>query len=506
MTSQQEDNQLRLKQEIIKSEIIDKKFDKDKFLAFCLSKKTHGDDLTNWTILELNDAISAFIKTQSPEFLQSSSETDPKDPSAISSKDINVDIEKLRICKTKEEENEVYEKEIICKKLEKTVLNDKPIEVIVQNPKTSDTHLLQSTYITYEVLTESQQWLVRRRFSDFEWLRSILVKCFSRSFVPPLPPKKMGPRRFEQDFINKRMKYLQKFLSEVMKSEAFKTSEALIAFLSMIDRGQFESKMKEMTTYQPSPYAEDLKTLTGKLTVVDDAENEKYYANIINYFKLESQLLNRLNYNMKNYYENVHAACLNLQEMQKDFETLSILNTKVLMKEGVTKTFDELGNFFKNWKRIMYNQNELIKTHIKEFFRYEKMEGEAYTELINSREVLKARYKAEYDRVTAKKEKLWQSMDVGKWEIIDGFNKVDRNLLLKDKTYAMQNMCTKDTQSLENLHKQLGYANKMNMDELKKLMHANSLKYVANTKKFAEEFYPTLNDGISIWSSLTSYL
>ena len=302
------------------------------------------------------------------------------------------------------------------------------------------------------------------------------------------------------------MKYLQKFLSEVMKSEAFKTSEALIAFLSMIDRGQFESKMKEMTTYQPSPYAEDLKTLTGKLTVVDDAENEKYYANIINYFKLESQLLNRLNYNMKNYYENVHAACLNLQEMQKDFETLSILNTKVLMKEGVTKTFDELGNFFKNWKRIMYNQNELIKTHIKEFFRYEKMEGEAYTELINSREVLKARYKAEYDRVTAKKEKLWQSMDVGKWEIIDGFNKVDRNLLLKDKTYAMQNMCTKDTQSLENLHKQLGYANKMNMDELKKLMHANSLKYVANTKKFAEEFYPTLNDGISIWSSLTSYL
>lgn len=154
----------------------------------------------------------------------------------------------------------------------------------------------------------------------------------------------------------------------------------------------------------------------------------------------------------------------------------------------------------------MFNQNELIKTHIKDFFKYIKMEGIAYSELIQSREVIKMKYKAEYDRVMSKKERLWQSMDLGKWEIIDEFNKVDRVLLLKDKTYALQKMCTKDTQSLENIHKQLGYANKMNMEELKKLISLNSKRFVNNIKTFAEAFYPTLNDGISVWSTLTSYI
>lgn len=499
----QDDNQISLKQEIIKAEILDKNYDKDKFLSFILSKKEHGDDLSKWTLLELNNAIVEF--TEGEKGASKKEEAKPQESSDKMTQDINVDIEKLKICKTKEEEK-VYEKEIICKKLEKTVLNDKDIVVILRNPKASDTTFLQSTFITYEVLTESQQWLVRRRFSDFEWLRTILVKCFPRMVVPPLPGKKIGNRRFEEDFIQKRMMFLQKFINAVLENESFKTSEALIAFLSMIDRGQFDSKMKEMTTYQPSPYAEDLKTLTGKLTVVDDEENEKYFVNITNYFRLQGQLFDRLNYNMKNFYENISAACLNLEEVQKDFETLHLLNTKVLMKEEITKTYEELGIFFKNWKRIIFNQNELIKSHVKDFFKYIKMEGLAYTELIQSRDIIKGKYKVEYDRVTAKKEKLWATMDLGKWEIIDEFNKVDRVLLLKDKTYAMQKMCTRDTQSLENIHKQLGYANKMNMEELKKLIAINSKRFTDNMKTFSENFYPTLNDGITVWTTLTSYI
>jgi hypothetical protein len=264
--------------------------------------------------------------------------------------------------------------------------------------------------------------------------------------------------------------------------------------------------MRELTSYQPSPYAEDLKTLTGKLTVVDDEENEKYYTNINNYFKLQGQLLDRLNYNLKNFYLNINAACTNLDEVQKDFETLALLNTRVLMKDEITKTFDELGKFFQSWKGITYTQNELIKTHIKDFFKYVKMEGTAYDELVQGREVIKVKYKAEFDKLNAKKEKLWQTMDLSKWEIVDEFNKVDRVPLLKDKTYALQKMCTRETQSLENIHKQLGYANKMNMDELKKMIALNAEKFVDNMKSFAEAFYPTLNEGISVWSSLTSYV
>lgn len=97
-------------------------------------------------------------------------------------------------------------------------------------------------------------------------------------------------------------------------------------------------------------------------------------------------------------------------------------------------------------------------------------------------------------------------MDISKWEIVDVFNKIDRDLLLRNREYAMQHLCTKDTIALEGLHKQLGYANKSNMDELKKIINVNCEKFVSNVKEFAEKFYPTLNDGISVWMTLNNYL
>ena len=89
------------------------------------------------------------------------------------------------------------------------------------------------------------------------------------------------------------------------------------------------------------------------------------------------------------------------------------------MKEHITKSFEELGIFVKNWKRILYKQNEIVKVHLKDFFKFIKMEGTSYEELIKNREEVKSKYVSEKVRLTTKKEKLWQGMDVTKWEIID---------------------------------------------------------------------------------------
>ena len=73
-------------------------------------------------------------------------------------------------------------------------------------------------------------WTVHRRYSDFIWLRNILCKIFIGQVVPPIPNKKTGGRRFEEDFIEKRMKFLNKFISAVLENEVFKTIESFIAF------------------------------------------------------------------------------------------------------------------------------------------------------------------------------------------------------------------------------------------------------------------------------------
>ena len=418
---------------------------------------------------------------------------------------INTDIQNVNLELTNQSPPK-KEFEIICKRSEKTVLNDKEIKVVIQNPKNSEKSLLTSQYTIYEVCTESMHWLVHRRYSDFDWLRNILSKFFPRILIPPLPGKKMGNRRFEQDFIEKRMKFLQIFMDKVIQNETLKSSEALYAFLSFGDRVQFDRKIKELNSIVPSQYCEDLKTLSGKLTVLYDDFNENYYVNINNYFKLQYQVYTRLNYNMRSFYKNITMACMNLEEVQKDFETLKILNTKVMMKDPIIKTFDELSIFFKNWKRILFNENEIIKENLKDFFKLQKMENFAFIELIDSRESIRQKYTAEKTKLDAKKERLYKLMDFSKWEIEDNYGQVDRALLFRDKNYAFNNMCTKETQALENIHKMLGYANYMNNDQLKSIIKYNEKKFVEITKEFANKFYPSLNDGITLWSTLNTYV
>ena len=66
-------------------------------------------------------------------------------------------------------------------------------------------------------------------------------------------------------------------------------------------------------------------------------------------------------------------------------------------------------------------------------------------------------------------------------------------------------MCTKETQALENIHKMLGYANHMNYEQLKIIIGENEKKFIEITKEFANKFYPSLNDGITLWSTLNTY-
>ena len=217
------------------------------------------------------------------------------------------------------------------------------------------------------------------------------------------------------------------------------------------------------------------------------------------------QIYNRLNYNLKCYYRNINIVCRNLEEVQKDFETLNQLNAKVQMNPEITKTFEELFIFFKNWGRILGNENEIIKEKIREFFKYQKMENIAYTELIETREEIKYNYMAAKKKLDDKKCKLYSYMDVNKWEIEENFNNIDFALIYRDKNYAWEKMCTRETQSLELLHQQIGYANQMNFSELKRLILKNSKLFVDNTKEFANAFYPSLNDAITLWSTLNTY-
>jgi len=504
------EEEIKQKQKLLQEEIIDKNLDKTMFINFCLSKKENGDDLSNWTLPELQNIVKEFAESQkqqqaaNPSLQEqiSNPNANPKGPQET--EEINKEsVEKLEKFNADETKN-FKEKTMDCRKLDKTELSEKNISIEVKNPTEKAGGMFSKSFILYDVVTTPMNWSVQRRFSDFDSLRQIIVKYYPSYLVPPLPSKKMGNRRFDLDFIMKRMKFLNLFINNLVKREEFKSSEFLIAFLSYTDRGKFEAKLRECQTQVPSSYVEDYKNLEGKVIISHDEGNEKYFNNISKYFRLQRQIFQKLNHGLKGFYNSLTSACESLQEVHKYFEIMHVLNTRVLMKQTITKSFEELAFFFDNWKKVLIKQKELVKNHMKDFYKYVKLEGIAYEELIDRRTELKNKYTSEVAKITAKKEKLFAIGDVSKFELGDERG-IDKERLTKDKPYAFEKMCRNDNLALEKLYNQLGYANKMNMLELKRLIKDYCVRYVENIKNFDTDFYPSINDLIGIWSNLQTF-
>ena len=160
---------------------------------------------------------------------------------------------------------------IKCKLLPPSILsNSYPISVTIKNPKPiQSSNFFQNNYVEYEIetITNNNNIIVKRRYSDFEWLRNALIKNNPGLMIPPLPNKKMGSRRFELSFIEKRMKFLQNFIDNIINNKTFLANESLVCFLTETNKEKFLFKMKELNNYVPSSFVEDLKTLSGYVLI-----------------------------------------------------------------------------------------------------------------------------------------------------------------------------------------------------------------------------------------------
>ena len=544
MTENKEENiqdQLSLKQELLKNEIIAKNYDGQKFLEYCINLKENGDDMNNWTYEELKLVVENFKADYDHKKEKSKEQTNKEITHENNDKKNNeddIETEKLddidinktdnennkKDSETKEENNNIPSKEISndktlkdkleskikefpCKLLEKSILNDKEIKVTVKNPKTNEKTLLSLAYVTYEVYTEPYLWLVRRRYNDFSLLRNILCKFYPRNLIPPLPEKKIGGKRFQPEFIEKRMKILQMFLDEVTCNETLKSSDALITFLNVIDHTFFEKKMKELYNKPFNQNFEDIKTINGKVnTLSQDIDSDIFFSKINSFYTNQKQVFKRLTNSLKNFYHNAQTVCQNLEEISKSFGELEKLNKEMNIEEEVTKTYEMLKLFFQERKKILEKENEIIHDKIKGFFKLQKLKINSFIEIIDSRENLRQKYNTEYTKLNSKKEKLYTSVkDINKWEISNSEN-IDKPLLLRDKKYAFDHMCSKESQNIESMKKLLEFCNYNNYMAFKKINKENVKNFVDNMKDFTDKIFPYINDGFNIGKKLRSYI
>ena len=444
---------------------------------------------------------------QSPSFLQKMSETamnliKKEDPLNLIM-DINPKFLDDLITKSK--------KEIKSPILQKSKISNIEIKSIISNPRKINESLVKNSYLLYDITTPKMNWYVNRRYSDFLWLREILSSMFPTILLPQLPKKKIGNRRFENDFVEKRIKGLQDFLDEILKNEIIKTAEPLISFLSLTERGFFEQQMKILT---PKILNIDnigsIASFEGKIEVADMEDeqynnNKNYFNSVETFFNLSAEEIKNIKSNLKEYNINMILASQNLEQVENGFSRLNQFYNKANLAKDICNVFEQYQIFFKNWKRLKINQTEIIRKKLNNYFNYIRNKGNSLVELIKKQNELQSDYNKMKENLLNKKENLWKKMEINKWEM-NQMTQIDSVLLFRDKNYAFSKMCFQETMNLNNKGDLLGYYYINNILNIKNVL-ANIEKYsVDNLVDFSKEIEPTVTDVVNVWSNLASNL
>lgn len=524
------DKRLILKQTIIQKDLIDRKYDKQRFLKYCGDKKRNGSDIRNWTLIQLNDLVVSFIKKEknnTPNLLKSGTqskeefktfnliieETNEINEHSKITKDnesqlqpteieIEVEGESTKLDKIPILNKEVLEQyEVIqCKKQDYTQLNNKQIIVVIKDTKINDTAIFDFSHISYEIITNEFNWNVKRYYTDFKWLRAMLFKQSPQTTVPLLPKKVSRLKRIDTDLMKKQTKSLQKFIEECLLKELFKASDALLSFLSISDRTQFDIKIKELNTDQLIFKPDELKTFTGTILLSDIEPDDNYYSNIAHFLDSKTKILNKLNVDIKNFQKTIHSSDYQLEEVSKDFESLFQLTEQVELREEITKGYRELSLFFDNMRIIMLNQINLIKMHMKDFFKKIRNDEIALAELIKIREEVNSKYIIECNKTNLKTIKLLPLK-----ESINNYNE-DKPITRSSKAFMSLNAkSSKEFEVSDSLHDYIRYLNMALMNEIQDNIINHDSKFETNLKIFTASYYSTLADSLNVWTELTTY-
>ena len=317
--------------------------------------------------------------------------------------------------------------------------------------------IFTKSYMTYVIITNPLNLKVRRRYSDFEWLRQILLNFYSSSVIPPIPKKnKIGGDRFDETFLIKRTRNLEKFLNLLMEDPVIRVSQLLYDFLSIEEEDKFADKKKYYNNFKLPMYLRDYKSPTGKLDITINEEREIYYQNLKDNTELNQELLTKLNKNIKLLNGEITAVVNRMDEISKNCEELFLNSVKYSDDKDIKISYYQLNDLFKHWSNALKKNSTIINVNIREYFKYTKNIFRSMKELLNVVDNYKQNYYKSKRNLITKKEELFKKSDVSKWDL--GPNKnINIVTLLKDKNVALPRMLCNETSVVINLKQLYGY-------------------------------------------------
>ena len=537
-----EENQ-EIKQSYLRKEILEKNYDANLFLEFLITKKGEiASDINNWTIEELKVVVSEFKKNQKesqkeniptnsiPEDLPPAENQILKINTIVStpfcSKDslkLNEDLNNSLYNEDgnrdwlfmNQPENERYSRysfsnynnssnlnleEINCLEPDHSPFEEfNKIRIIVNPPKKEyESTGLKGFFIKsiyYSFLLENipnKKNKIKRRYTDFEWLRKTLYRLFPGNYIPPLPKKSLNINKPEK--VDKYQKYVQYFVDGLMEDKLLKNSSIIYLFFTTEQERELISLMEKYDKVQKPRNMEYYYSREGNIMLDENIlkrEKKKELLDIKVDISKNNKIFGELNVALKSLEKEMKQVCDRMTEISNLFKKLYDMSINNSEKLGICKYYSDLSLFFKEYGNNEFQQMKNISEELKFHLKYLNLH---YTisidELYNTFKFQHDLYFQVAENLKQKKETLYKNMDIEKWEL----NPEDRNIDYNDRNLIMKKMLPSDTKIVNDIKKYLiYYATQLNNENLR-IKDVLENKNNTNFKKLKDKSKQILNE------------
>ncbi|MCQ2820530.1 MAG: hypothetical protein MJ252_24970 [archaeon] len=517
---------LEQKQEFLREAILDKGYDGNQFMTFLQEKKGDEINLDEWSLDDLHNAVNEFIAKNSGESVSSAPPVAQPEPEpqrvgeAIKSENVQPSLPENNVSEEKKEQPQnnpqnnveppkrpqqqqpispdipIYtenKEQLNCVMSKRTQFSEKPNPTIsLSLPEKIEGGIFSKSYVTYLVESTPLGTKVRKRYSDFEWLRETLQKIYLGSVIPPMPKKNYGDR-FNETFISKRMRGLERFMNGIAVDPLMRDSEVLCDFLTIENDSDWNTKKQSIMRGKFPERITELLSLTGDIKTSVSPEKEMYFTNIKDNALNNELLLKKLIDNYKLLVAGMNEVSRIMGEIASTWKALYENSEKYFEDKKTKESYNIMYKLMQDWSDSEKRQSDLMNIDVKEYFRYTKNEFISMKDLIAKVENAKAIYKKADEKLAWKKDELFKRQDITKWELNQG-EEINKLKLLQDREYAYSKMIPRETSAAIMTKYTYGYYLNRTIEEYERIRLLNGSRHAKAVTSYCKKNTEIITD------------
>ena len=321
-----------------------------------------------------------------------------------------------------------------CELMEKTEFSEhKDIKIEIKNPIKLETKFFSGKSVNYSIITYPFNYIVERRYSDFIWLRDILSNLYNNILIPKMRFKgKVTKDKHDNNFIKKRMNYLERFINYIIKDDIIKSSQILYDFLTIKKYEDFIYKKKQYEKIKIFNFIDikNRKNINGILDIKINKEKEIYLENIKDNTIYNGNLFKKLNNNFKSLNDEFNLVIKRIENISNIFKQIYDISNKYLDLNIIKESYSQMELMFKNLGDNFNILNNFIKTEIKQHFKFIGNNFISLNEMIQNVEISKNNYIKISKHLINKKNELYKKGDISKYELKEKINFNNKNQIL----------------------------------------------------------------------------